>query len=120
MALLFDIDRTRITRHINNIFEELELDEKSNVRKTHFPFSDKWITLYNLDVILAVGYRVKSKRGILFRRWTNQILKQYLLNGYSIDEKRIMAYQSNILKLESSVNDIEKRLNIIEEKIKWN
>ena len=67
MALLFEVDRTRITRHIKNIFEELELEEKSNVRKTHFPFSDKDVTIYNLEVVIAVGYRVKSKRGILLK-----------------------------------------------------
>ena len=82
MALLFEVDRTRITRHIKNIFEELELKEKSNVRKTHFPNSDKDVTIYNLEVVIAVGYRVKSKRGILFRRWVTSVLKQYLLNGY--------------------------------------
>jgi len=65
MALLFEVDRTRITRHIKNIFEELELEENCNVRKTHFPFSDKDVTLYNLEVVIAVEYRVKSKRGNL-------------------------------------------------------
>ena len=57
MATLFDVDRTRITRHINNIFDDFELGHKNNVRKTHFPFSDKTITLYNLEVIIAVGCR---------------------------------------------------------------
>ena len=55
MAQLFSVDRTRIARHINNIFNEFELDCKSNVRKAHFPFSDKLVSIYNLDVILAVG-----------------------------------------------------------------
>ena len=68
MALLFEVDRTRITRHIKNIFEELELEEKSNVRKTHFPFSDKPITIYDLNIILSVGYRVKYIRGNQFRK----------------------------------------------------
>ena len=114
MALLFEVDRTRITRHIQNIFEELELDEKSNVRKTHFPFSDKNVNIYNLEVVIAVGYRVKSKRGILFRRWANSILKQYLLNGYAINAERIMSYQSNILQLEANVINIENRLKNLE------
>ncbi len=61
MARLFCVDRTRITRHINNIFNDFELDYNSNVRKAHFPFSDKLVSLYNLDVIIAVGYRIKSK-----------------------------------------------------------
>ena len=74
MALLFDVDRTRITRHINNIIKDSELDEKSNVRKTHFPLSDRLVKLYNLDMIISVGYRVKSHRGIIFRRWANSVL----------------------------------------------
>ena len=115
MAQLFDVDRTRITRHINNIFEELELNHESNVRKAHFPFSDKLVTMYSLDVILAVGYRVNSKRGIQFRKWANSILKQYLLNGYVINKDRVIAYQSNILKLEASFIDIENRLKNLED-----
>ena len=91
MALLFDVDRTRITRHINNIIKDKELDEKSNVRKTHFPSSDKLVKLFNLDMIISVGYRVKSKRGIIFRRWANSVLKDYLIKGYAINEKRLEA-----------------------------
>lgn len=68
MASLFDVDRTRITRHIKNILDNKEIEIERNVRKTHFPHSDKYISLYNLDMILAVGYRVNSKRGILFRK----------------------------------------------------
>ena len=113
MALLFEVDRTRITRHIKNIFEELELEEKSNVRKTHFPFSDKDVTIYNLEVVIAVGYRVKSKRGILFRRWVTSVLKQYLLNGYSINTKRCIECQENIITLNNKVNNlIENTSNI--------
>ena len=76
MSLLFNVDRTRITRHINNIFIEKELDEESNVRKTHFTNSFKPTMLYSLNVIIPVGYRVKSKRGVLFRIWANQVLKE--------------------------------------------
>ena len=60
MGLLFDVDRTRITRHINNIIKDEELNEKSNVRKTHFANSDKLVSLYSLDMIISVGYRVKE------------------------------------------------------------
>ena len=111
MALLFEVDRTRITRHIKNIFGELELSEKSNVRKTHFPFSDKDITIYNLEVVIAVGYRVKSKRGILFRRWANSILKQYLLKGSVINEERCLSCTSNIISLQNKVESIESKIN---------
>jgi len=68
-------------------------------------------------MIISVGYRVKSKRGVLFRRWATSILKQYLLNGYSINKDRIIAYQSNILQLEANVMNIEKRLKNIEETV---
>ena len=115
MAALFDVDRTRITRHIKNIFEELELDEKSNVRKTHFPFSDKDVTIYNLEVVLAVGYRVKSKRGILFRQWANKILKQYLLKGSVINEERCLSCSSNIISLQNKVEIIESKIKNMED-----
>ena len=75
MATLFGKDRTVITKHIKNIFKEKELDIKSNVQKMHFPNSDKPVTLYNLDVIISVGYRVKSRNGIVFRRWPIKYLK---------------------------------------------
>ncbi len=89
MAKLFDVDRTRITRHINSIIRDRELDEWSNVRKTHFTHSNKPLGLYSLDMIISVGYRVNSKRGILFRKWANKILKNYLIQGYAINQKRI-------------------------------
>lgn len=89
IAELFGKDRTVITRHINNIFTEGELDEKSNVQKMHFPHSDKLIKFYNLDFILAVWYRVNTKQWILFRRRSNEILKKYLLDGYALNQKRI-------------------------------
>ena len=96
MALLFDVDRTRITRHINNIIKDSELDEKSNVRKTHFPLSDRLVKLYNLDMIISVGYRVKSQRGIIFRRWANSVLKDYLLKGYAVNERKLIALNKTI------------------------
>ena len=89
MALLFNSDRTRITRHINNILKDGELEEKSNVRKTHFPHSDRPVKLFSLDMIISVGYRVKSQRGIAFRRWANRVLKDYLIQGYAVNQKRL-------------------------------
>ena len=96
MALLFDVNRTRITRHISNIIKDSELDEKSNVRKTHFPLSDKLVKLYNLDMIISVGYRVKSQRGIIFRRWANSVLKNYLLKGYAVNERKMIALNKTV------------------------
>ncbi|MDE3183890.1 MAG: virulence protein RhuM/Fic/DOC family protein [Bacteroidota bacterium] len=86
---LFQRDRTVITKHINNIFKEGELDEKSNVQKMHIANSDKPVVFYNLDVIISVGYRVKSKRGTQFRQWATQRIKDYLVKGYAINQKRL-------------------------------
>ena len=86
MAELFDVDRTRITRHVNNILQDEEVDFESNVRKTHFANSDRPASLYSLNMILSVGYRVNSKCGIAFRRWANTVLKQYLVEGYALNE----------------------------------
>jgi len=89
MAQLFSKDRTVITRHINNIFKEKELEEKSNVQKMHIPNSDKPVAFYSLDVIISVGYRVKSQNGIVFRRWANKILKDYMIKGYAVNQRRL-------------------------------
>ncbi|OFY30863.1 MAG: hypothetical protein A2275_04865 [Bacteroidetes bacterium RIFOXYA12_FULL_35_11] len=75
MVDLFGRERTVITKHINNIFKEKELVEKSNVHFLHTPISDKPVKFYSLDVIISVGYRVKSQRGTQFRIWANSILK---------------------------------------------
>ena len=87
MVDLFGRDRTVITRHINNIFKEKELDEKSNVHFLHNAISDKPVKLYSLDVIISVGYRIKSQRGIQFRIWANKVLKNYLLKGYAVRQQ---------------------------------
>ena len=95
MSDLFLRDRTVITRHINNIFKEKELEEKSNVHFLHIANSDKPIKLYSLDVIISVGYRVKSVRGTQFRQWANKILKEYLLRGYIVNQ-RLLHMESRI------------------------
>lgn len=89
MAELFGRDRTVITRHINNVFKENEVDFDSNVQILHIPTSDKPTTIYSLDVIISVGYRVKSKRGVEFRKWANGVLKQYILKGYAANDTRL-------------------------------
>ena len=89
MAELFNRSRSVITKHINNIFQEGELEKESNVQKMNIAFSDKPVTIYSLDVILAVGFRVKSARGIQFRRWANSTLKEYLQKGFVIDSERL-------------------------------
>lgn len=81
MTTLFSVDRTVVTRHINNVFRENEVDEKSNVHFLHIANSDRPVKLYSLDMIISVSYRVESKRGVEFRRWANSVLKQYILQG---------------------------------------
>ena len=81
MSDLFGRDRTVITKHIRNIFMERELEEKSNVHFLHFANSDKPVKLFSLDVIISVGYRVKSTQGTRFRQWANKVIKEYLLKG---------------------------------------
>ena len=93
MALLFDIDRTRIVRHISNIYADGELSVEStcaeNAHMGSLGVQTYKTKLYNLDMIISVGYRVKSQRGILFRRWANKVLKEYLIQGLAINQKRI-------------------------------
>ena len=84
---LFLRDRTVINRHINNVFKEGECDKESNVHFLHIPNSDKPVMYYSLDVIISVGYRVKSLNGTKFRRWANGVLKQYLLKGYAVNQR---------------------------------
>ena len=113
IAELYEKDRKTITRHISNIFRDLELNENSVCSFFEHTASDgkKYnVKFYNLDMILAVGYRVKSKRGILFRRWANSILKQYLLYGHAINENRCLAHSDNILKLNNSIEKIKNTL----------
>ena len=126
MALLFNVDRTRIVRHINNIYNDKELDiistcaENAQVQIEGNRKVNRRIKIYNLDMIISVGYRVKSQRGILFRKWANKILKEYLIQGYSINQKRISALNKTIeiqnKMLASSLNiEQEALVNVIEE-----
>ena len=117
IGLLFERDKSVIGKHARNIISNMELEESSVKANFAYTASDGktyYVDHYNLDMILAIGYRVNSKRGIQFRKWANSILKQYLLNGYAINSNRIMAYQSNILQLEADVINIENRLKNLE------
>jgi len=89
IAELFDVDRSVITKHIKNIFETDELEEKSNVQKMHFGHSDKPIKYYNLSIIIAVSYRVNSKRATQFRIWATKILEEYVIKGFSMNVERL-------------------------------
>ena len=102
MAELFDSSRTNIIEHINNIYSDGELDKESTcqyfrqVRKEGKRYVARNIPFYNLDVIISVGYRVNSKRGIIFRKWANKVLKDYLLKGYTINQKRLEYLEKTI------------------------
>ena len=87
MAMLFDKEESNIRRHVINVFKEGELERENNVQKIHVNGIKKPVPYYNLDVIISVGYRVKSKRGTAFRIWANKILKQYLIKGYAVNER---------------------------------
>lgn len=115
MSQLFDRDRTVITRHINNIFREKELDEQSNVHFLHIPHSDKPLKIYSLDVIISVGYRIKSVRGTQFRQWANKVLKEYLLRGYSVNQ-RLLHMESRI---DHRLSEHDRRLDDITEKVNF-
>ena len=114
MSFLFNRDRSVISRHIKNIFESNELEEKSNVHFLHIANSDKPVTFYNLDVVIFVGYRVKSSNGVVFRKWASKVLKEYLLKGYIINKKRTMVTNENYLNLINRVDSLDNRLEKLE------
>lgn len=96
MALLFNRDEKTIRKHINNIFKEDELDKRNNTQKLRVANVTQLVNFYSLDMIISVGYRVKSKNGIIFRKWATSILKDYIIKGYAINEKRIAALNKTI------------------------
>ena len=106
MAELFGKGQSTISEHISNIFKEGELDKEGNIGFSDIANSDKPVKIYNLDVIISVGYRVKSKNGILFRRWANKVLKDYMIKGYAVNQRRL-EYLEKTVKL----IDIANRIN---------
>ena len=114
MAELFDKDRTVIGRHIRNIYAEQELEQNITCAKFAHKGSDGdqlyEYTVYNLDVIISVGYRVKSARGTKFRQWANKILKDYLLKGYAADS-RYMSLEQKITKQGRQISDLQKKVD---------
>ncbi len=89
IAQLYNIHRSGVSRHIQNIFEDGEVDEKSNVQKMHIANSDKPVEYFSLDIILAVGYRTNSAIAIKFRRWATQTLKEYIIKGFVLNTERL-------------------------------
>ena len=110
MSKLFKKSKSTINEHIKNIYKEGELIENETMTKFgNSEFSDKPTNYYNLDMIISVGYRVKSKNGILFRKWATKILKDYMLKGYAINQKRL-EYLEKTVKLIDIANRMDERL----------
>jgi len=117
MVALFERDKSVISRHINNVFKEAELERKATVAKYATAQSEggrevvRDIDYFNLDVIISVGYRIKSKRGTQFRIWANNVLKDYLVRGYALNEKRISNHYEKLKELQESVKILGNVLN---------
>ncbi len=110
MEMLFDRDQSGISRHLNSIFKSGELDKKSNMQKMHIANSDKPVEFYNLDVIISLGYRVNSKRATSFRVWATKVLKEHLINGFSINQKRLQ--QKGLEELDKTITLLRKTVDI--------
>ena len=110
MGELFGRERSVITKHIRNVFNEGELDEKSNVQNMHFAHSDKPIAFYNLDVIISVGYRVKSQQGTRFRQWATQVLRDHVVKGYTVNEQRFREQAEKLREMQQTVELLSRTL----------
>ncbi len=117
LIILFDTTRQNLEYHINNIYSQNELVEEATCKKIlQVQIEDnrevtRTNSLYNLDMIISLGFRINSKRGIIFRQWANRILKQYLLKGSVINEERCLSCTSNIISLQNKVESIESKIN---------
>ena len=105
LGQLFGRERSVITKHLRNVFVEGELDEKSNVQNLHIAGSDKPVRFYNLEVIISVGYRVKSQQGTRFRQWATRILHEHLTQGYTLNRQRL---EANARELEAALQLVKK------------
>lgn len=110
IAQVFEIDRSGVSRHISHIFAQGELDKKSNVQKMHIPNSDKPVEFFSLDVILAVGYKANSPKASAFRRWVSNVLKQYLVDGYAVNEKQLQKQKSKVAQLQNAIKLLNRSI----------
>ena len=115
IAELFQKDQSVIARHIANIFKEGELDKESNMQILHNTLSKyKPTAIYNLDVIISVGYRVKSQRGVQFRQWANRVIKDYMLKGYAINQQMLAMEERIGRQLQDhtiQIHDLQEKVN---------
>jgi prophage maintenance system killer protein len=107
---LFERDQSVISRHLSNVFKDGELDKESNMQKMHFAKSDKPIVFYSLDVIISVGYRVKSIRGTQFRQWATKRLKEYLVEGVALNAKRLEQKNKEIQVLHDGIRILSRAI----------
>lgn len=105
MTELFGRDQSVISRHISNALSDDEISEKSNMQKMHIANSDRPVVFYDLDVVISVGYRIKSPQGVQFRRWATQRLREYLVQGYTLNQER---FDKNSAELQQALNLIKK------------
>jgi hypothetical protein len=105
LSELFGRERSVITKHLRNAFGDGELEEESNVQNLHIAGSDKPVKFYNLDVVISVGYRVKSREGVHFRQWSTRILKEHLTRGYTLNRQR---FEQNARELEAALSLVRK------------
>jgi death-on-curing family protein len=115
MALLFNKDIRTINEHIKNIYKERELEKNSTIRKFRIVQKEgkrkveRNVDFYNLDVIISVGYRVKSLRGTQFRIWATKTLKDHLIKGYTINEKRLLQAQNKLKELQGAISFLQEK-----------
>jgi prophage maintenance system killer protein len=110
LAVLFERDQSVISKHIKNVFTEGELDRESNMQKMHIANSDKPVALYNLEVVISLGYRVKSIRGTQFRQWATKRLTDYLVEGVAINEKRLAQKNKEIQVLHDGIRILSRAI----------
>ena len=115
MIQLFGRDQSVISRHINNAFKE-EVDRESNMHFLHIANADRPVAFYSLDVIISVGYRVKSQRGVEFRKWANSVLKQYIIQGYAVNDHRMKQLGEAVRLMKRIETDLDTKqvLNVVE------
>jgi len=114
MAALFDREESNIRRHVINVFREGELERANNVQILHVNGVKKPVPFYSLDVIISVGYRVKSQRGTKFRQWANKVIKDYLLHGYAFNQRLLQVEQRLDARLDAHTQTEQQRFMQIE------
>jgi hypothetical protein len=110
LAVLFDRDQSVISRHLSNVFKERELVKEGNMQKVHIAHSDRPVALYSLDVIISVGYRVKSIRGTQFRQWATKRLKDYVIEGVAINEQRLAQKNKEVQVLHDGIRILSRAI----------